>query len=145
MADDAEQHQAVWQKYLPSYSLQSQFLNNLANRLRNRFSRRGILSALDDVEHLGDRFLQRDISSDLDKCIELHRDALLLHPSDRFLQQGIPSDLDECIKLFRDALLLRPSGHSDRSQSLNNLAISLQDRFLQWGVLSDLDESIRLH
>ncbi|KAG2128394.1 CHAT domain-containing protein [Suillus cothurnatus] len=59
--------------------------------------------------------------------------------------RGVPSDLDESIELLRDALLLRPPGHSDRSHSLNNLAVSLRDRFTQRGVPSDLDESIELH
>ncbi|KAG1817692.1 CHAT domain-containing protein [Suillus subaureus] len=64
---------------------------------------------------------------------------------DRFTQRGVPSDLDECIELHRDALLLRPPGHSNRSSSLNNLAMSLGDRFTQRGVPSDLDECIELH
>ncbi|KAG2113242.1 CHAT domain-containing protein [Suillus cothurnatus] len=58
--------------------------------------------------------------------------------------RGVLSDLDECIELHRDALLLCPPGHSDRSQSLDNLAISLGGRFLQQGVPSDLDESFNL-
>ncbi|KAG1829960.1 CHAT domain-containing protein [Suillus variegatus] len=55
------------------------------------------------------------------------------------------SDLDEAIELHRDALLLHSPGHSDRSSSLNNLAISLHDRFEQCGIMSDLDEAIELH
>ncbi|KAG2062617.1 hypothetical protein BDR04DRAFT_956399, partial [Suillus decipiens] len=54
-------------------------------------------------------------------------------------------DLDESIELHRDALLLRPPGHSLRSYSLNNLAVSLRARFIERGVPSDLDESIELH
>ncbi|KAG2113266.1 CHAT domain-containing protein [Suillus cothurnatus] len=158
MADDAEQRRAVLQKYSAGYSLQSQFLNNLTNRLRNRFSRRGVLADSDDVEQcqaalrtccpghsdlseslnnlaasLGDRFLQRGVPSDLDDL------------GDRFLQWGVPSDLDEHIKLYREALFLRPPSHSARSHSLNNLAVSLWDRFLQRGIPSDLDECIKLH
>ncbi|KAG2127527.1 TPR-like protein [Suillus clintonianus] len=45
----------------------------------------------------------------------------------------------------RAALQSCPPGHSDRSASLNNLAISLHDRFEQRGTLSDLDEAIELH
>ncbi|KAG1875793.1 TPR-like protein [Suillus subluteus] len=55
------------------------------------------------------------------------------------------SDLDEAIELHRAALLLHPPGHSDRSSSLNNLAISLGSRFEQRGIMSDLDEAIELH
>ncbi|OAX35461.1 hypothetical protein K503DRAFT_696998 [Rhizopogon vinicolor AM-OR11-026] len=61
------------------------------------------------------------------------------------MQRGVPSDLDEAIDLHRAALALYSPGHSDRSSSLNNLAISLQARFKQRGVLSDLDEVIDLH
>jgi hypothetical protein len=38
---------------------------------------------------------------------------LAIRLGDRFTERGIPSDLDECIELHRDALLLRPLGHSD--------------------------------
>ncbi|KAG1840974.1 hypothetical protein C8R48DRAFT_620558, partial [Suillus tomentosus] len=55
------------------------------------------------------------------------------------------SDLDEAIELHRAALLLHPPSHSLRSNSLNNLAISLRDRFKQRGMMSDLDEAIELH
>ncbi|KAG2131138.1 TPR-like protein [Suillus cothurnatus] len=143
MTDDVEQYRVALNRCPPGDPLQSQYLNNLAIRL-------------------GDRFTERGILSDLDECIELHRDALLLRPlghsdrsyslnnlaislGNRFTEQGISSDLDECIELHRDALLLRPPGHSDRSYSLNNLAVSLGDRFTQWGVSSDLDESIKFH
>ncbi|KAG2071283.1 hypothetical protein BDR04DRAFT_520543, partial [Suillus decipiens] len=49
------------------------------------------------------------------------------------------------IELHREALLLRPAGHSGRSTSLNNLAVSLQARFQQRGTMSDLDACIELH
>ncbi|KAG1809064.1 hypothetical protein EV424DRAFT_177799 [Suillus variegatus] len=61
------------------------------------------------------------------------------------MQRGIPSDLEECIEFHRAALLLRPPGHSDRPQSLDNLATSLGERFAQRGLPSDLDECIELH
>ncbi|KAG2128448.1 CHAT domain-containing protein [Suillus cothurnatus] len=142
MADDAEQRRAVLQKYSAGYSLRSRFLSNLANRLRNRFSRRGILADLDDVEQCRAALRTcRPGHSDLSDCLN----NLAVSLWDRFLQRGVPSDLDESIELHRDALLLRPPGHSDRSSSLNNLAVSLWDRFRQRGVPSDLDESIELH
>ncbi|KAG2131215.1 TPR-like protein [Suillus cothurnatus] len=142
MADDAEQRRAVLQKYSAGYSLRSRFLNNLANRLRNRFSRRGVLADLDDVEQCRAALRTcRPGHSDLSDCLN----NLAVSLWDRFLQRGVPSDLDESIELHRDALLLRPPGHSDRSESLNNLAVSLGDRFTQRGVPSDLDECIELH
>ncbi|KAG2085956.1 CHAT domain-containing protein [Suillus cothurnatus] len=142
MADDAEQRRAVLQKYLPDYSLRSRVLNNPANRLRNRFSQRGILADLDDVEQCRVA-LRRCRPGHCDLSDSLNNLAVSLW--NRFRQRGVPSDLDESIELHRDALLLRPTGHSDRSQSLNNLANSLWDRFTQRGVPSDLDESIELY
>ncbi|KAG2343882.1 hypothetical protein BDR05DRAFT_932887 [Suillus weaverae] len=50
-------------------------------------------------------------------------------------------DVERC----REALKRCPPGHSNRPQSLNNLAISLWNRFTQRGVPSDLDESVELH
>ncbi|KAG1731704.1 hypothetical protein EDB19DRAFT_1322197 [Suillus lakei] len=51
----------------------------------------------------------------------------------RFKQRGILADLDEAIKLHRTALALRPPDHSDRSTSLDNIAMSLRARFEQRG------------
>ncbi|KAG1811747.1 CHAT domain-containing protein [Suillus subaureus] len=50
-------------------------------------------------------------------------------------------DVENC----RAALRRCPPGHPDRSQSVNNLALSLGDRFRQRGVPSDLDERIELN
>ncbi|KAG1845911.1 CHAT domain-containing protein [Suillus subalutaceus] len=50
-------------------------------------------------------------------------------------------DVERC----RAALKRCAPGHSDRSYTLNNLALSLVDRFKQRGVPSDLDECIELH
>ncbi|KAG1743851.1 TPR-like protein [Suillus lakei] len=143
MADDVERCREALKRYPPSHHYHSSSLNDLANKLRDRFKQRGVLS-------------------DLDEAIELHRAALLFRTPghslqssslnnlaislrDRFKQRGVPSDLDEAIKLLRAALLLCLPGHSDRSSSLNNLAISLGDRFKQRSVPSDLDEAIELH
>ncbi|KAG2113250.1 CHAT domain-containing protein [Suillus cothurnatus] len=126
----------------PSHSDRSDSLNNLA-------------------VSLGERFRQCGVPSDLDECIELLRDALLLRPpghsdrsdslnnlaaslGDRFTERGVPSDFDECIELFRDALLLCPPGHSDQSHTLYNLAFGLRERFKQRRAASDLDESFNL-
>src|ERR1700679_4235683 len=62
----------------------------------------------------------------------------------RFKQSGEWEDLDEAISLHRDALELQPAGHPNRSDSLNNLAVSLTTRFEQSGERQDLDEAIEL-
>ncbi|KAG1817691.1 uncharacterized protein BJ212DRAFT_1350096 [Suillus subaureus] len=63
MTDHVERCRAALKRCPPGHSLQSRSLNNLAISL-------------------GDRFTQRGVPSDLDECIELHRDALLLCPPD---------------------------------------------------------------
>ncbi|KAG2070866.1 hypothetical protein BDR04DRAFT_1155112 [Suillus decipiens] len=155
----------------PGHPNRSLSLYNLATSLQNRFKQRGVISDLDEAiklrqdalvlrppghsdrstslntlaNSLADRFEQRGIMSDLDEAIELHRDALLLRPPTRFKQRGIISDLDEAIELLRAAFVLYPPGHSGRSSSLNNLAVSLRARFEKRDMMSDLDEAIELH
>lgn len=46
-------------------------------------------------------------------------------------------DVNDIIELHRDALALHPPDHSDRSSALNDLGISLRYRFKQLGLLVD--------
>ncbi|KAJ8583497.1 hypothetical protein M405DRAFT_917267, partial [Rhizopogon salebrosus TDB-379] len=62
-----------------------------------------------------------------------------------FEQRGVLSDLDEAIELHRVALALCPPGHSNRSDSLNNLAVDLLSRFKQHVQSSDLNEAFTLY
>lgn len=50
-------------------------------------------------------------------------------------------DLDKAVELHREALRLRPTAHPDRPASLNSLASVLAKRFDSMG-LSDLEEVI---
>ncbi|KAG2090111.1 CHAT domain-containing protein [Suillus discolor] len=152
----------------PGHLDRSISLNNLANSLAARFRQWGIMSDLDEaielhcaalllrppshsdrwmsLNNLADGLLQRfgqwGIMSDIDLAIDLyHRSSL----RDRFLQWGIMPDLDEAIELYHAALVLYLLGHSERSSSLRNLALSLQDRFREWGVQSDYDEAFSLY
>ncbi|OJA16336.1 hypothetical protein AZE42_06581 [Rhizopogon vesiculosus] len=55
------------------------------------------------------------------------------------------NNMAEAVGCGRAVMQECPPGYSDRSSSLDNLAISLEDRFEQWGVPSDLDEAIDFH
>ncbi|KAG1734893.1 CHAT domain-containing protein [Suillus paluster] len=147
----------------PGHPEQLASLSNLATGLQIRFTKRGVQSDQDEaielhravpallpLDHpnrsaslsnlalsLQSRFKLRGVPSDLDEAIE--RVLCLVFESE---ERDVPSDLNEAIELHRAALMLRPPGHSDRSGSLINLAISLHIRFTQWGVLSDVDEAI---
>ncbi|KAJ6564740.1 CHAT domain-containing protein [Mycena capillaripes] len=100
-------------------------------------------------------------SEDINKTIELHREALafaLSHADQgqmlsklglalctRFEQQGQLKDIHEAIELHRKALALFSPPHPDRSMFLNNLAIAVKKKFEQEGDLKDLEEAIGFH
>ena len=54
-------------------------------------------------------------------------------------------DLEEAITHFHHSLTLRPPGHSDRPNSLCNLATAILTRFQQLGQMEDLEEAINFH
>ncbi|KAG1832888.1 TPR-like protein [Suillus subalutaceus] len=141
----------------------SKLLNNLATELSSRFKHRGNDEDLDQaialqrealalcpVGHtdryrslntlstqLSSRFEHRGNDEDLDQAIALQREALALCP-------GNDEDLNQAIALAREALVLHPVGHTDRSNSLNNLANQLSSRFEHQGNDEDLDQAIAL-
>ncbi|KAJ7500919.1 CHAT domain-containing protein [Mycena galericulata] len=101
-------------------------------------------------------------SNDTNKTIQLHREALALHPTlhpargrlldelgvalyTRFGQEGDIPDIDEAIVLHREALALRGPPHPDRGSSLNNLGKAIWTRFDHRGDPQDIDEAILLH
>ncbi|KAJ6601817.1 CHAT domain-containing protein [Mycena vulgaris] len=101
-------------------------------------------------------------SNDINKAIQLHREALALHASlhpargrlmgelgvalyTRFGQQGDIQDIEEAIVLHREALALHGPPHPDHASSLNNLANAIHTRFNQRGDSQDIDEAILLH
>ncbi|KAG1865653.1 hypothetical protein C8R48DRAFT_747702 [Suillus tomentosus] len=85
-----------------------------------------------------------------DRSVSLNNLANLL--SSRFDHRGNDEDLDETLALrpvgndkdLDEALALHPVGHTDRSASLNNLAVLLSSRFHHRGNDEDLDEAIAL-
>ncbi|KAG0698777.1 CHAT domain-containing protein [Suillus ampliporus] len=174
MVDDVEESRAALQRCPPGHSDRSVCLHHLADALHIRFLQQDFLCDLDEaielyraalllcppghflrflgLRSLADSFLfkfqHQGILSNLDEAIELYQAVLLLSPHalDTDSRNGVP-----CPTLIRPlssigaALLLCPPYHSDRSMSLNNLAISLQVRFTQRGALPDLDQAIKLH
>ncbi|KAJ7108308.1 CHAT domain-containing protein [Mycena epipterygia] len=63
----------------------------------------------------------------------------------RFDQEGNSNDLEKAIELHRQALAAHALLHPDRDISLCSLAIVLRTRFKQQGDLEDLDEAINLY
>ncbi|KAG1822523.1 CHAT domain-containing protein [Suillus subaureus] len=143
MADDVEQCRAALKRCPPSHSDQSESLNNLAISLGDRFMQQvfclTLMNASSSIEgHYSFVppviLIDHTFSTISPLAFETNSGSGAFHP-----------DLDECIELHQVALLLHPPGHSDRSCSLDNLAVSLRDRFTQQGVPSDLDESNKSH
>ncbi|KAF9219160.1 hypothetical protein BS17DRAFT_663966, partial [Gyrodon lividus] len=60
----------------------------------------------------------------------------------RFEQGGDRKDLEKAIQLHRNALALTPPGHPSRAGSLDNIATALKTRFKQGGNEKDLDEAL---
>ncbi|KAJ7768109.1 tetratricopeptide repeat-containing protein [Mycena maculata] len=101
-------------------------------------------------------------SNDINKAIQLHREALALHATlhpargrlldelgvalyTRFRQEGDVQDIDEAIVLHREALALRDPPHPNRGSSLSNLGNAIFRRFEQHGDSQDINEAIVLH
>ncbi|KAJ7107941.1 CHAT domain-containing protein [Mycena epipterygia] len=108
------------------------------------------------------RFKIRGSPQDLDKAIDLHREALNLrqapHPDcdtslinlglvlqEWFETRGGAGDLDSAIELHCEALDLCPAPHPHRDISLNNLANGHFARFQTQGDAGDLENAIELH
>jgi tetratricopeptide (TPR) repeat protein len=118
-------------------------LNNLASALHSRFEQLG------DLDSLGD-------------AVDLHRQALHLHPPrhhlrssslnnlanalwTRFEQFKDLESLTEAVGLHRQALALRQPGHPLRSSSLHNLALTLLAQYTHIDDLQSLAEAVELH
>ncbi|RYP58987.1 hypothetical protein DL771_011041 [Monosporascus sp. 5C6A] len=123
-------------------------LNNLGNRLGDRYSRTGAMSDLEEA-----------IGMDLEEAIRVAREAVDATPQDhpdragwlnnlgnrlgdRYSRTGAMSDLEEAIGLVREALDATPQDHPDRAGGLNNLGVLLSDRYSRTGAMSDLEEAI---
>ncbi|KAL4066004.1 hypothetical protein V8B97DRAFT_1069995 [Scleroderma yunnanense] len=130
-------------------------LNNLENRLRNRFMKLGT-NTFNSALYLRNRYDEEVTISELQELITLGRAALEHCPPNhprraiilgnlagclrnRFMKLGTNADLDEAISLRRSALGLRPARHPDRSTSLSNLRSCLRSRLEKQGVAADLD------
>ncbi|KAG2150996.1 uncharacterized protein EDB93DRAFT_315389 [Suillus bovinus] len=111
-------------------------------------------SSPNQLAHQAQRCLERDEPSVLDEVISLHYDALGYYNAGHacrgqllgnlavmlqtcFEHRGDDKDLDQAIALQTDSevLALCPVGHTDRSMSLNNLAIQLSVQHLKEGQL----------
>ncbi|KAJ6527473.1 hypothetical protein B0H19DRAFT_1243293 [Mycena capillaripes] len=114
------------------------------------------------------RFLEHEDTDDINKAIELSRQALALrHPPHPhfaralnnlgfvilarfefpagFAQQGDMKDINEAIDLHREALGLHTPSHLDRGISLEKLGFALLTRFKEKEDMRDIDEAIDLY
>ncbi|KAJ6550825.1 CHAT domain-containing protein [Mycena vulgaris] len=105
-----------------------------------------------------ERSTHRGDPSDLDRVIELHREALELVPlpdpghdtsggnlaialRERSVRDGDKSGIDEAVSIHTEILARQPDDHV----ALVNLAVALHARFDQFGSEGDLDRAIELY
>ncbi|KAJ7114067.1 CHAT domain-containing protein [Mycena epipterygia] len=109
------------------------------------------------------RFKHRGDTGDLDHCIELCHEALVLHPDlvpvdsraislnnlgiayrARMIQTSNMSYLNKAIDLQTEALSLRPDQHPEHADALSNLAVAIRERYMRYGDIADLNRAIDL-
>ncbi|VUC36649.1 unnamed protein product [Clonostachys rosea] len=110
---------------------------------------------------LGNKFLEAGHIVELEKAIQLGREAVDLLPEShqalsevlsnlgvliglKYARKGMKADMDEATLLHRKAVDATPAGHFARPQRLAQLSSHLSDRFNSFGQIADLDEAIRL-
>jgi hypothetical protein len=64
-----------------------------------------------------------------------------LKQNSRFQRTGDPADLDRALELFREALAVAPETHTGRNRLLANIAEMLAQRYKVAGLLDDLEEA----
>ncbi|KAJ6551243.1 CHAT domain-containing protein [Mycena capillaripes] len=117
---------------------------------------------VDVIQHFFAQMLfKQRLPKDINKVIELHREALVLHTSPdlarisslnklakglqmRFEQCGDLDDINEAIIFYREVLALHAPPHHAHEMSLTNLANAVKARFEQHRDSKDIDEVIEL-
>ncbi|KAG8749939.1 hypothetical protein FRC14_000941 [Serendipita sp. 396] len=118
-------------------------LNNLANSLRTRFKRLGVLDDIDNAIIQNQAAVNLTPDGHPDKPIQLT--SLGSSVCIRFKRIGNLDDIDNAIAQHQAAVNLTPDSHPDKSGWLNNLGNSLRTRFEHLQNLDDIDNAIAQH
>lgn len=98
------------------------------------------IEALEHVDSLVRKALERDVLSHTDHCLLLSILARLLRW--KFVADGNIGTIEEAITLRRTVLGLCPPEHSNYVSSLDELAFCLYLRFEKQAIITDLEEAI---
>ncbi|KAK8855360.1 CHAT domain-containing protein [Apiospora arundinis] len=117
------------------------WLNNLGNRLSNRYSRTRAMADLEEAIQTGRQAVEATPEDHPNRVVILNN--LGLHLGNRYSRTGAMADLEEAIQIARQAVEATPENHLDRAAILNNLGLHLGDRYSRTGGMADLEEAIQ--
>ncbi|HEV7934895.1 MAG TPA: CHAT domain-containing protein [Actinomadura sp.] len=115
-------------------------MSNLANALRARFERTGVLSDLEAAIAAGQSVMQATPDGHPEGAGRLAHLSKALRL--RFERTGDLSDLDAGIEAGRSSVQATPDGHPERATRLSNLGVDLAVRFERTGMVADVDAAI---
>ncbi|KAH7117313.1 CHAT domain-containing protein [Dactylonectria macrodidyma] len=118
------------------------FLNNLGNRLGDRYSRTESMTDLEEAIQVGREATNATPPDHPDRAGRLNNLGIRLH--DRYSRTGAITDLEEAIRIGREAINATPPDHPNQAIFLNNLGNRLGDRYSLTGAMADLEEAIQV-
>ncbi|KAK4071592.1 hypothetical protein Purlil1_13349 [Purpureocillium lilacinum] len=117
-------------------------LNNLGNRLGDRYSRTGAMADLEEAIRVGREAIDATPLDHPERAAILN--SLAIHLSNRYTRTAAMADLEEAIRRGREAIDTTPIDHPNRAGRLTNLGVHLGGRYSRTGAMADLEEAIRV-
>jgi tetratricopeptide (TPR) repeat protein len=124
----------------PNHSTRAGRLNNLGNRLSDRYERTGNADDLDAAISKAEEAVAATPLNHSDRPTYLNKLGIML--SDRYERTGNTDDLDAAISKAEEAVAATPLNHSGRAGYLSNLGTMLSDRYTRTGNADDLEAAI---
>ncbi|KAH7009354.1 CHAT domain-containing protein [Microdochium trichocladiopsis] len=118
------------------------FLNNVGNRLGDRYARTGAMADLEGAIRVTREAIDATPLHHPDRATLLNNLGIRL--GDRYSWTGAMADLEEAIRLTREAIEATPLDHPDRAGWLSNLGNHLGDRYSRTAEMADLEEAIHM-
>ncbi|TGO15144.1 hypothetical protein BPAE_0591g00040 [Botrytis paeoniae] len=118
------------------------YLNNLGNRLNDRYSRTGAIYDLEEAIRIGREAVNATPKDHLNLLRYLNNLGNRL--GNRYSRIGVMNDLNEAIRIIREVIEATPKDHPNFAIYLNNLGYRLGDRYLRIGAMDDLEEAIQI-
>ncbi|KAK1838551.1 TPR domain-containing protein [Colletotrichum chrysophilum] len=123
-------------------STQAAILDDLGNRLGDRYSCTGAMADLEEAILIAIQAVEATPEDHPDQAGLLNNLGNIL--GDRYSRTGAMADLEEAIHIARQAVEATPEDHPDRATRLNNLGVRLGDRYSRTRAMADLEEAIHI-